>query len=159
LTPASRDEPGVQRSSDFRRFIARASNAPPRRARHRFCSKASLSIMPGVVMSIHRHARAAGPRRTWPRLANAIVAGVIAAFSTYGVAQITNGGGAGSQEQRQSDSSSRAEPSGAPMHESQKPQSKDAAQGRAATGGKNQKSEGNTGFNNGLYGTGAGNNK
>ena len=85
---------------------------------------------------------------------------MIAAFSTYGVAQITNGGSAGRQEQRQSDSSARNEPSsGAPMQESQKPQSKDAAQGRAATAGKNQKSDGNTGFSNGLYGTGAGNNK
>jgi hypothetical protein len=45
------------------------------------------------------------------------------------------------------------------MHESQKPQSKDAAKGRAATAGKDRKSEGSGGFNNGLYGTGAGSNK
>jgi hypothetical protein len=107
----------------------------------------------------HRHDHARGPRRNAALLAQALFASVIAAFSTYGVAQITNGGGAERQEQRQSDSSSRTEPSGAPMHESQKPQSKDAAQGRAATAGKNQKSDGNTGFSNGLYGTGAGNNK
>ena len=103
-------------------------------------------------MSIHRHGCV---RRLWPML----FASVIAAFSTYGVAQITNDGGAGRQEQRQSDSSSRNEPSGAPMHESQKPQSKDAAKGRAATAGKDHKSDGSTGFGNGLYGTGAGNNK
>ncbi|AQH01194.1 beta-xylosidase [Burkholderia sp. KK1] len=110
-------------------------------------------------MSIHRHERAHGARRIWPMLANAIVASVVAAFSTYGVAQITSGGGAGAQEQRQSDSSARSEPSGTPMHESHKPQSKDASKGRAATAGKDQKPDGTTGFGNGLYGTGAGSNK
>ena len=110
-------------------------------------------------MSTHRHDRARGPRRASFVLANAILAGLLAAFSTYGVAQITNGGGSERQENRQSDSSSRAEPSGTPTHESQKPQSKDAAQGRAATAGKDKQPGGNTGFSNGLYGTGAGNNK
>ncbi|SAK58240.1 hypothetical protein AWB78_01726 [Caballeronia calidae] len=110
-------------------------------------------------MSVHRHEPTHGPRRRPSVLVSAILAGVIATFSTYGVAQITNGGGSERQESRQSDSSQRADPSGSPMHESHKPQSKDAAQGRKATADKNQKSEGNTGFGNGLYGTGAGNNK
>ncbi|MFM0516747.1 MULTISPECIES: beta-xylosidase [Caballeronia] len=110
-------------------------------------------------MSTHRHERARGARRPWPMLANAILAGVISAFSTYGVAQITNGGSAGSQDNRQSDSTSSAAPSGTAMHESQKPQSKDAAKGRSATAGKDHKTEGSGGFDNGLYGTGAGNNK
>ncbi|EKS66738.1 MULTISPECIES: hypothetical protein [Caballeronia] len=110
-------------------------------------------------MSTFFHDRAGASRRPSPMLANAIVASLIATFSTVGVAQITNGGGSERQESRQSDSSSRANPSGSPLVESQKPQSKDAAQGRAATADKKHKAEGSTGFNNGLYGTGAGNNK
>ncbi|SAL22032.1 hypothetical protein AWB71_01112 [Caballeronia peredens] len=106
-----------------------------------------------------RHDLARHPRRPWPALASALLVSFIAAFGTDSVAQIPNGGGSERQESRQSDSTSRAEPSGNAMHESHKPQSKDAAQGRAATSGKNQKSDGSGGFNNGLYGTGAGSNK
>ena len=112
-------------------------------------------------MSTHHHER---PRRLRPSFASTVLASVIATLSPYGVAQITNGGGSDNQDSRQSDSSSRAEPSGTPMHESQKPQSKDAAQGRAATAGKSQQSKGrhsngSGSFDSGLYGTGAGNNK
>jgi len=110
-------------------------------------------------MSTHRHQHARSPRRPWGALANALVASLIATFSTYGVAQITNDGGSGRNEGRQSDSTSRAEPSGATVHESHKPQSKDAAKGRAATAGKGQKADGSGGFGDGLYGTGAGSNK
>ncbi|WP_321793392.1 beta-xylosidase [Caballeronia sp. J97] len=110
-------------------------------------------------MSSHRHDHARASRRPWPMLANAILASLIAAFSTYGVAQITNDGGSGRQESRQSDSSARADPSGTAVVESHKPQSKDAAQGRAAKADKHHTPEGSSGFNNGLYGTGAGTNK
>ncbi|WP_250514969.1 beta-xylosidase [Caballeronia sp. INDeC2] len=110
-------------------------------------------------MSSLRHDQARVSRRSRPMLAHAILASLIAAFSTYGVAQITNGNGGGSQDNRQSDSTSSAAPSGTAVHESQKPQSKDAAKGRSATAGKNNKPEGSGGFDNGLYGTGAGNNK
>ena len=110
-------------------------------------------------MSTHHHERTRRPRRLWPSFASVVLAGVIATLSPYGVAQITNGGGSDNQDSRQSDSSSRAAPSGTPMHESRKPQSKDAAQGRAAKAGKGQHSNGSGGFDNGLYGTGAGNNK
>jgi len=110
-------------------------------------------------MSTVRHDHARASRRPGPLLANAVLASLMAAFSTYGVAQITNGGGAGNQDNRQSDSTSSAAPSGTAMHESQKLQSKDAVKGRAATAGKDRKSEGSGGFNNGLYGTGAGSNK
>ncbi|MFM0325093.1 beta-xylosidase [Caballeronia glebae] len=106
-------------------------------------------------MSTLLHDRTRAPRL----LANTILASLIATFSTYGVAQIPNSGGSERQESRQSDSSSRDNPSGSPLVESQKPQSKDAAQGRAATADKNHKPEGSSGFGNGLYGTGAGNNK
>lgn len=110
-------------------------------------------------MSRFHHDRARSPRRPRLLFANALLAGLVAAFGTAGVAQITNGGGSERQEGRQSDSTSRADPSGATMHESQKPQSKDAAQGRGASAGKDHKPEGSSGFENGLYGTGAGNNK
>ena len=110
-------------------------------------------------MSTFRHDRARGLRRTLSSLAHAMLVSAIAVFSTHGVAQITSGSGSERQENRQSDSTQRADPSGSPMHESQKPQSKDAAQGRAATAGKDHKPDGSGGFNNGLYGTGAGSNK
>ncbi|SAK88696.1 beta-xylosidase [Caballeronia ptereochthonis] len=106
-----------------------------------------------------RHPRARNSRRPWPMLANALLATLAATFSMYGVAQITSGGGSERQEGRQSDSTSRADPSGVAMHESQRPQSKDAARGRAPSAGKDHKPEGSGGFDNGLYGTGAGNNK
>jgi hypothetical protein len=95
------------------------------------------------------------------RFARIVLASLIAAFSTYGVAQITQGGGAARQENRQSDASGHGGPDApaSPMVESHQPQSKDAAQGRRAASGKQHKPEGNTGFDNGLYGTGAGNNK
>lgn len=95
------------------------------------------------------------------RFVRLVLASLIAAFSTYGVAQITQGAGAGRQDNRQSDSSAHgaSDSAGTPVIESNKPQSKDAAQGRRAASGKHQKPEGNTGFENGLYGTGAGNNK
>ncbi|BAN25249.1 hypothetical protein [Caballeronia insecticola] len=103
--------------------------------------------------------RARSPRRPSSTLSNALFAGLFATFSTVGVAQITNGSGSERQEGRQSDSSSRTEPSGNVMQESNKPQSKDAAQGRSAKPAKDQKADGGGGFGNGLYGTGAGSNK
>jgi len=46
------------------------------------------------------------------------------------------------------------------VHKSHKPRAKDAAgNARGATAGKEYKTEGAGGFNNGLYGTGAGSNK
>lgn len=114
---------------------------------------------PADFMSSHRYERARRGRRLLLKPASVLLASVIATVSTYGVAQITNGGGSDNQDSRQPDSSSRADPSGTPMHESQKPQSKDAAKGRAATAGNAQQSNGSSGFDNGLYGTGAGSNK
>ncbi|KND55929.1 hypothetical protein BPUN_1588 [Candidatus Paraburkholderia kirkii] len=106
-----------------------------------------------------RHHRARNPRRFRRASANALLTTLVATFSPHGIAQITSGGGSEHQEGRQSDSTSRADPSGAAVHESQRPQSKDAARGRAATAGKDHKADGSGGFENGLYGTGAGNNK
>ena len=84
---------------------------------------------------------------------------ILLAPSTCSIAQISQGGGTSSQENRTS--SGAANESSAPaVHESLKPQSKDApGNGRGATAGKGHKTEGAGGFNNGLYGTGAGSNK
>lgn len=103
----------------------------------------------------HRYAATHAHRR----LLKVALASCAIAFSTYGVAQIANGAGAGQQESRASDSTSRANPSGTTVHESNAPQSKDAGKSRGATAGKDHKTEGAGGFGNGLYGTGAGNNK
>ncbi|WP_277185800.1 beta-xylosidase [Caballeronia sp. BR00000012568055] len=95
-----------------------------------------------------------------PSLLSLTVAALITVFSTYAVAQVTNGSGSDNAESRASDSTQRANPSGNTVHESNAPQSKDAAQpphrGKAS---KDHKTEGAGGFDNGLYGTGAGNNK
>jgi uncharacterized protein YdeI (BOF family) len=95
-----------------------------------------------------------------PSLLSLTVAALITVFSTYAVAQVTNGSGSDNAESRASDSTQRANPSGNTVHESHAPQSKDAAQpphrGKAS---KHHKPEGAGGFDNGLYGTGAGNNK
>ncbi|KND62029.1 hypothetical protein BVER_02251 [Candidatus Burkholderia verschuerenii] len=96
------------------------------------------------------------PRARRTRLAATLLAALATVFSTYGVAQITNGSGSDNAESRASDSTQRANPSGNAMHESNAPQSKDAAQG--AKSGTGKKTEGAGGFDNGLYGTGAGNN-
>jgi hypothetical protein len=102
------------------------------------------------------HVLYAAPRRRSSRLAAALLAALATVFSTYGIAQITNGSGSDNAESRASDSTQRANPSGNAMHESHAPQSKDAAQGAKAA--KDKKTEGAGGFDNGLYGTGAGNN-
>jgi hypothetical protein len=94
-------------------------------------------------------------RRT---LAAVALAALTSVFSTYGFAQITNGSGNDNAETRASDSTQRANPSGNQVIES-KPQSADAVKPPpAARAGKDKNTEGAGGFNNGLYGTGAGNN-
>ncbi|MDR5739639.1 MULTISPECIES: beta-xylosidase [unclassified Caballeronia] len=94
------------------------------------------------------------------RIAATLFACAAAAFGTASHAQITQPAGSDQQESRTSDSTGRANPSGTVVHESQRPQSKDAAgKARGATVGKEHKTDGAGGFNNGLYGTGAGNNK
>jgi hypothetical protein len=93
-------------------------------------------------------------------IAATLLAGFAAGFSTYASAQITKPEGSDQQENRTSDSTTRANPSGVAVHETQKPQSKDAAgKSRGPTVGKEHSTNGAGGFNNGLYGTGAGNNK
>lgn len=76
-------------------------------------------------------------------------------------AQIPQQNNSSQMESRSSGMGSNPEPGASTVHESQKPQSKDAGQGntRGKTAGQGQKSQGAGGFNNGLYGTGAGSNK
>ncbi len=81
-------------------------------------------------------------------------------FSTYSLAQITNGSGSDNAESRASYSTQRANPSGNTVVESQAPQSKDAAAGAHSSAKSKDKNTGGAGgFDNGLYGTGTGNNK
>jgi type II secretory pathway pseudopilin PulG len=98
-------------------------------------------------------------RRRRARLAAAALAALASVFSTYGVAQITKGSGSDNAESRASDSTQRANPSGNTVVETQAPQSKVAAKGPQGGATKERKTEGAGGFDNGLYGTGAGNNK
>ncbi|WP_260854191.1 beta-xylosidase [Paraburkholderia sp. BCC1886] len=76
-------------------------------------------------------------------------------------AQITQGNGSGQQENRTSAMGSAADPAASTVHESYKPQTKDgaSAKGRGKTAGQGHKTQGAGGFENGLYGTGAGSNK
>jgi hypothetical protein len=102
------------------------------------------------------YARFAGLRR----VATAAVACSIAVCSSDGFAQITSGSGSEQQESRASAMGTQPGAAAPTVHESQAPQSKDAAgKNRGVTAGKGHKTEGAGGFNNGLYGTGAGSNK
>ncbi|MBP0596042.1 beta-xylosidase [Paraburkholderia sp. LEh10] len=75
-------------------------------------------------------------------------------------AQITSPNGSSSQESRTSSMGSQpATPASQPL-ESNVPQSSDAKSGqRASSATSGHKTEGAGGFDNGLYGTGSGNNK
>lgn len=91
----------------------------------------------------------------------ALSCGALLAASSPSLAQIPQPNGSSQMENRSSGMGSRPEPAASAVHESQKPQSSDSGQGnvRGKTGGQQQKTEGAGGFNNGLYGTGAGSNK
>ncbi|KAA0997706.1 beta-xylosidase [Paraburkholderia panacisoli] len=83
------------------------------------------------------------------------------AASPCGIAQIPQGSGTSQQENRTSAMGSEPDPAASAIHESHKPQTRDggSATSRGKTGGKDQKTHGAGGFDNGLYGTGAGSNK
>ncbi|WP_429302066.1 beta-xylosidase [Paraburkholderia sp. GAS199] len=76
-------------------------------------------------------------------------------------AQIPQGNGSSQQDKRTSSAGAAQEGSAPVLHESFKPQTKDGgtANARGKTAGKGHKTEGAGGFENGLYGTGAGSNK
>jgi hypothetical protein len=95
------------------------------------------------------------------RRAVALAAGCVL-FLTYscGFAQITSGNGSGPQESRASAMGATPDPASSAVHESNAPQAKEAQGGvRGKTDGKVRKPGGAGGFDNGLYGTGAGSNK
>ncbi|QIE29569.1 hypothetical protein SBC2_76450 (plasmid) [Caballeronia sp. SBC2] len=116
---------------------------------HRFLLPNSLSNT--GAQATKRRSRRAG---AW------VLGSVLTATVIPGTAQIPQNNGSSQQENRTSSMGSTPDSSASAVHESLKPQSKDAAgNARGATAGKEHKTEGAGGFNNGLYGTGAGSNK
>jgi hypothetical protein len=99
-------------------------------------------------------------KRLLPHSTAVLLGTILLGFSAYSFAQISQGSGSSSQENRTSAAGTAPDASASTVHESLKPQAKEAAgNGRGITAGKQQKAEGAGGFNNGLYGTGAGSNK
>ncbi|SDR20650.1 hypothetical protein SAMN05443245_3549 [Paraburkholderia fungorum] len=90
-----------------------------------------------------------------------LMGGAMTLASDESFAQITQGSGSSQQENRTSAMGASPDPSASMVHESHKPQSKDSGSGnsRGKTGAKGHKPQGAGGFDNGLYGTGAGSNK
>lgn len=82
-------------------------------------------------------------------------------LSAFADAQITAPGGAGSQENRSAPMGTKSDPPPAHMLESHTPQAAEAKPGQRdkAKGKSGHKTEGAGGFDNGLYGTGAGSNR
>jgi hypothetical protein len=100
------------------------------------------------------------PRFYRMRLKHCIVTALGAtwlALASYSAAQITAPNGSQPQDNRTSATGSVQDPPGSGVHEGSGPQSKDAKS--TARPGAEQKPEGATGFDNGLYGTGTGSNK
>jgi hypothetical protein len=99
-------------------------------------------------------------KRLLPHSTTVLLGTILLALSTYSLAQISQGNGSSSQENRTSGTGTAPDASASTVHESLKPQSKEAAgNARGMTAGKQHKTDGAGGFNNGLYGTGAGSNK
>ncbi|PRX92227.1 beta-xylosidase [Paraburkholderia sp. BL25I1N1] len=94
-------------------------------------------------------------------LVSLALGGAMLVLSSHGVAQITQGSGSSQQESRTSSMGSAPDSSASAVHESHKPQTKDggSANTRGKTAGQGHKPQGAGGFDNGLYGTGAGSNK
>ncbi|WP_235527577.1 beta-xylosidase [Burkholderia sp. Leaf177] len=99
-------------------------------------------------------------KRLLPHATAVLLGSILLGLSTYSLAQISQGNGSSSQENRTSAAGTTPDASASTVHESLKPQSKEAkGNARGMTAGKQNKTEGAGGFNNGLYGTGAGSNK
>jgi hypothetical protein len=95
------------------------------------------------------------------RVASVVLGGVMLVASPYGSAQIPQGAGSQQQENRTSAMGATPDPAASMVHESHKPQAKDGGSAtlRGKTDQKDHKTHGAGGFDNGLYGTGAGSNK
>jgi hypothetical protein len=85
----------------------------------------------------------------------------IFAAGASGFAQTTQHSGSAPQENRTSAMGAAPDPAASAVHESHKPQTRDggSASSRGQTAGKGHATQGAGGFDNGLYGTGAGSNK
>ncbi|WP_042328599.1 hypothetical protein [Paraburkholderia ginsengisoli] len=94
-------------------------------------------------------------------VAAAALGGVLLVAGSSANAQIPQNSGSAQQDNRTSAMGTTPDPSASMVHESQKPQAKDggSATSRGKTGKKDHKTQGAGGFDNGLYGTGAGSNK
>jgi hypothetical protein len=101
-----------------------------------------------------------GPNVRHRRAVALAVGCVLFVTCSCGLAQITSGNGAGPQESRAASMGTTPDPASSAVHESNAPQAKEA-QGsvRGKTAGAVRKPGGAGGFDNGLYGTGAGSNK
>lgn len=89
-----------------------------------------------------------------------LVGAAVLGYSTRSYAQITQGNGASQQDNRTSSMGSVPDPAASMPQETRRPQtSSRAAANSAGKAGKDQGSKGAGGFDNGLYGTGAGGNK
>jgi hypothetical protein len=95
------------------------------------------------------------------RVASVALGALMLIASPYGSAQIPQSSGSQQQENRTSAMGTTPDPAASMVHESHKPQAKDggSATSRGKTGQKDPKTPGAGGFDNGLYGTGAGSNK
>lgn len=93
--------------------------------------------------------------------ASLVLGGAMSFASDDSFAQITQGSGSSQQEKRTSAMGASPDPAASMVHESHKPQSKDSGVGnsRGKTGAQGHRPHGAGGFDNGLYGTGAGSNK
>lgn len=81
-------------------------------------------------------------------------------FTASAIAQITSPNGTQPTDNRTSSMGSSPDPAVSAVQESHAPQSSDArSKARGSVAGKQNKPEGATGFDNGLYGTGTGSNK
>ncbi|WP_345815347.1 beta-xylosidase [Paraburkholderia sp. PREW-6R] len=116
---------------------------------------------PLLIQSRARPLHEVAVSRATARIAVALAGVAFFASSNVCLAQITQGSGSSQQENRTSAMGSKPDPSASFVHESNTPQTKDGASGgtRGKTASKGHDTQGAGGFNNGLYGTGAGSNK
>lgn len=114
-----------------------------------------------VVSSIACSCYDTAKLRASAALAPLLLGGAIFTACPYCIAQIPQGNGSAQQDNRTSAMGTAPDLAASAVHESHKPQTHDggSATTRGKTGKKDHKTPGAGGFDNGLYGTGAGSNK
>lgn len=130
-------------------------------ARHLLQIFGELMTYPLLKSSLARNLHGAVRSRAPVSVVSLALGAAMLALSPHGMAQITPGSGSSQQDNRTSSMGTAPDPSASTVHESHKPQTKDggSANSRGKTDGQGHKSQGAGGFDNGLYGTGAGSNK